>query len=147
VGLGDQLGDLIHVADDAHAVAVVTDDHRHRVVAEAVNLDAGRGFAVELHCQCRHRLPFLCPPLRTLSHSEFASIVDMTQAVKDVGKTEEVAIVYIRDVPEDVHRRMKAAAALLGESMQAAALRALEAEVERMETRVERQRRKREGER
>jgi plasmid stability protein len=71
----------------------------------------------------------------------------MTQAVKDVGKTEEVAIVYIRDVPEDVHRRMKAAAALLGESMQAAALRALEAEVERMETRVERQRRKREGER
>jgi plasmid stability protein len=69
----------------------------------------------------------------------------MTQAVKDVGKTAEVAIVYIRDVPDDVHRRMKAAAALLGESMQAAALRALEAEVERMEARVERGRRKREG--
>jgi plasmid stability protein len=69
----------------------------------------------------------------------------MTQAVKSVGKTEEVAIVYIRDVPDDVHRRMKAAAALLGESMQAAALRALEAEVERMEARVERERRKREG--
>jgi plasmid stability protein len=69
----------------------------------------------------------------------------MTQAVKSVGKTEEVAIVYIRDVPDDVHRRMKAAAALLGESMQAAALRALEAEVERMEARVDRDRRKREG--
>lgn len=82
--------------------------------------------------------------LRTDSHCENASIVDMTQAVKCVGKTDEVAIVYIRDVPEDTHRRMKAAAALLGESMQAAALRALEAEVERMEGRVDRERRKRE---
>jgi plasmid stability protein len=78
-----------------------------------------------------------------MSHCENASVVDMTQAVKVVGKTEEVAIVYIRDVPDDVHRRMKAAAALLGESMQAAALRALEAEVERMEARVDRERRKR----
>jgi hypothetical protein len=83
--------------------------------------------------------------LLALSHCENASVVDMTQAVKSVGKTEEVAIVYIRDVPDDVHRRMKAAAALLGESMQAAALRALEAEVERMEARVDRDRRKREG--
>jgi hypothetical protein len=85
--------------------------------------------------------------MRIMSHCKLASFVDMTQAVRDVGKTGEVAIVYIRDVPEDVHRRMKAAAALLGESMQAAALRALETEVERMEARVDRERRKRDANR
>ncbi|HET6953369.1 MAG TPA: hypothetical protein VFI47_23525 [Acidimicrobiales bacterium] len=49
-------------------------------------------------------------------------------------------ILYVRDIPEDLHRRLKAAAVMLGESMQAAAVRALEVEVERMEARVERER-------
>jgi hypothetical protein len=47
---------------------------------------------------------------------------------------------YVRDIPEDLHRRLKAAAVMLGESMQSAAIRALEAELERMEARVERER-------
>jgi hypothetical protein len=51
-----------------------------------------------------------------------------------------VPILYVRDIPEDLHRRLKAAAVMLGESMQAAAVRALEVEVERMEARVERER-------
>ena len=44
-----------------------------------------------------------------------------------------VPIVYIRDVPEELHRRIRVAAATKGKSMRALALRALEREVERTE--------------
>jgi hypothetical protein len=62
-----------------------------------------------------------------------ASIVGMTADVKGVSKTQVVPIVYIRDVPEELHRRIRVAAATTGESMRALALRALEREVERLE--------------
>ena len=65
----------------------------------------------------------------------------MTADVKGVSKTQVVPIVYIRDVPDDLHRRIRVAAATQGESMRALALRALEREVERMEA-EERKRRK-----
>lgn len=51
-----------------------------------------------------------------------------------------VALLYVRNVPDQLHRRMKAAAALLGESLNTAVVRAVEAEVERMEQRLEEQR-------
>jgi hypothetical protein len=70
-----------------------------------------------------------------------ASIVSVTADVKGVSKTQVVPIVYIRDVPDDLHRRIRVAAATQGESMRALALRALEREVERMEA-EERKRRK-----
>jgi plasmid stability protein len=57
----------------------------------------------------------------------------MTAGVKGVSKTRVVPIVYIRDVPEELHRRIRVAAATKGESMRALALRALQREVERME--------------
>jgi plasmid stability protein len=65
----------------------------------------------------------------------------MTAGVKGVSKIRFVPIVYIRDVSEELHRRIRVAAATQGESMRALALRALEREVERMEA-EERKRRK-----
>jgi hypothetical protein len=73
-----------------------------------------------------------------------ASIVGMTAEVKGVSKTLAVPIVYIRDVPEELHRRIRVAAATQGESMRALALRALEREVKRMEA-EENKRRKSDG--
>jgi plasmid stability protein len=65
----------------------------------------------------------------------------MTADVKCVSKTQVVPIVYIRDVPEELHRRIRVAAATQGESMRAVALRALEREVERMEAEERKRRR------
>jgi plasmid stability protein len=60
-------------------------------------------------------------------------MVVMTPSVKTARQNQEVATVYLRNIPEDLHRRLRVAAAIKGESMRSLALRALEAEVERME--------------
>jgi plasmid stability protein len=44
-----------------------------------------------------------------------------------------VATVYLRNIPEELHKRLRVAAAVKGESLRSLALRALEREVERME--------------
>jgi plasmid stability protein len=57
----------------------------------------------------------------------------MTDVVNAVGKTPRVAILYIRDVPDDLHRRLRVAAAQRDESMRALVLRAVEHELDRLE--------------
>lgn len=51
----------------------------------------------------------------------------------------------IRDIPDDLHRRLRVAAAYKGESFSALGLRAVEREIERVEAEMERERRRREG--
>jgi plasmid stability protein len=51
-----------------------------------------------------------------------------------------VASVLIRDIPEDLHRRLRVAAAYKGESFSALGLRAVLAEVERVEAEMARDR-------
>jgi plasmid stability protein len=53
--------------------------------------------------------------------------------------------VLIRDIPDELHRRLRVAAAYRGESFSALGLRAIEREVARVETEMERDRRKRDG--
>jgi plasmid stability protein len=55
--------------------------------------------------------------------------------------------VYIRDIPDDLHKRIRVAAAIKGKSMQKLGLDALAHEVERIEAEEEQARRKREGKR
>jgi plasmid stability protein len=56
-----------------------------------------------------------------------------------------VPSVLIRDIPDELHRRLRVAAAYRGESFSALGLRAIEREVARVETEMERHRRKRDG--
>ncbi|HLM65534.1 MAG TPA: hypothetical protein VK306_14655 [Acidimicrobiales bacterium] len=70
----------------------------------------------------------------------------MKDAVKTVNQTAKVPSVLIRDIPDDLHRRLRVAAAYRGESFTAFGMRAVEREVERVEAQMERDRRKREGE-
>jgi plasmid stability protein len=58
-----------------------------------------------------------------------------------------VPVVYIRDIPDDLHKRIRVAAAIKGKSMQKLGLDALVHEVERIEAEEEQARRKREGKR
>jgi hypothetical protein len=48
VGVGDELGYVVGVADQADTGAVIAEHHRDRVVAEIVDLDSGCVLAVEL---------------------------------------------------------------------------------------------------
>jgi plasmid stability protein len=60
-------------------------------------------------------------------------MVGMCAVVKVTRQNQEVATVYLRNIPEELHKRLRVAAAIKGESLRTLALRALEAEVERME--------------
>jgi plasmid stability protein len=64
------------------------------------------------------------------------SVVVMTASVKGVSETEDVPTLYVRDVPDDLHRRLKVAAAQRGVSLRALVLAAVEREVERIEHEV-----------
>jgi plasmid stability protein len=57
----------------------------------------------------------------------------MTAVVKAARQNQEVATVYLRNIPEELHKRLRVAAAIKGEPLRSLALRALEREVERME--------------
>lgn len=67
----------------------------------------------------------------------------MCQPVNPGDETGKVPSVLIRDIPDDLHRRLRVAAAYKGESYSALGLRAIEAEIERIESEMERARRKR----
>ena len=71
----------------------------------------------------------------------------MEDGVNPLNENEGVPSVLIRDIPADLHRRLRVAAAYKGESLSALGLRAVEREVHRVEAEMERARRKRQGER
>jgi plasmid stability protein len=71
----------------------------------------------------------------------------MEDGVNPLNENEGVPSVLIRDIPADLHRRLRVAAAYRGESLSALGLRAVDREVERVEAEMERARRKRESER
>jgi plasmid stability protein len=67
-------------------------------------------------------------------------MADVNAPAHNAGK---VPSVLIRDLDEELHRRLRVAAAYLGESFSAFGLRALEHEVERVEAQMDRERRER----
>jgi plasmid stability protein len=71
----------------------------------------------------------------------------MEDGVNPLNENEGMPSVLVRDIPADLHRRLRVAAAYRGESLSALSLRAVEREVERVEAEMERARRKRESER
>ena len=69
----------------------------------------------------------------------------MYDMITTVSKNPKVPSMLIRDIPDDLHRRLRVAAAYKDESLSALGLRAVEREVARVEAEMERDRRKREG--
>jgi hypothetical protein len=72
-----------------------------------------------------------------------ASVVTMSDIVKSVNETGGVPSVLIRDIPDELHRRLRVAAAYRGWSFSRLGLEAIRREVERVEAQMERDRRKR----
>lgn len=66
----------------------------------------------------------------------------MSDPVKPGDETGKVPSVLIRDIPDDLHRRLRVAAAYKGESFSDLGKRAVEAEVERIEAEMERERKR-----
>jgi hypothetical protein len=71
-------------------------------------------------------------------------MVAMSDAVATADETARVPNVLIRDLPPDLHRRLRVAAAFRGVSLSAFGQHAVAREVERVEAEMERDRRKRE---
>jgi plasmid stability protein len=69
----------------------------------------------------------------------------MNDTVITVSKNPRVPSMLIREIPDDLHRRLRVAAAYRDESLSALGLRAVEREVTRVEAEMERDRRKHEG--
>ena len=61
------------------------------------------------------------------------------------GQRRRVPSVLIRDLTDEMHRRLRVVAAFKGESLSAFGARAVEAEVERVEAEMEAELRRREG--
>jgi hypothetical protein len=71
----------------------------------------------------------------------------MRTAVKGMSETEGVASMLIRDVPEELRRRIRAAAGYKGQNLSDAGIEAFELWVEQVEAEMDADRRKREGKR
>jgi plasmid stability protein len=69
----------------------------------------------------------------------------MGDTVTTISKNPKVPSMLIRDIPDDLHRRLRVVAAFRGQSLSALGLEAIKREVERGEAEMERDRRKREG--
>jgi hypothetical protein len=84
-----------------------------------------------------------CPSSSSLS-SDVGELseLEFTQRSRTASETEDVATMFVRDFPDDLHRRAKVVAASQGETLKALVERAIEAEVERAEAEIERKRKR-----
>jgi Antitoxin FitA-like, ribbon-helix-helix len=80
-------------------------------------------------------------PSLPVSQAIAVSVVTMSQPVNPGDETGKVPSVLIRDIDDELHRRLRVAAAYEGESFSDLGKRAIKAEVERIEAKMERERR------